>query len=325
MSIKKDSLQMSFGDISAQQILDKCREHPLLRIKGEFSFEHFRDILTPLYSDTGRPAYDPVKMLRLLVLGKLHNLSDEMLEFGVLANILYRDFCGFSLDEDTPDHSTISRFRDRLMPVWDDIWARLLDWLEDRGYIHDSLVIIDSTALQARGKYRPEKSSKGDDGKIDYSRQTDPDAKHGKKSEKKPFYGYKAHIATDGDSDFIVAVETTAGNVFDGSMLPQIVHQVRYLPDAVTGDKAYNSAANSLFLWSQGVEDKTIPRHPKRGRKPKTHKQRKRIERVFSVIKVKFGLRRTRFFGVSKVSFDFGISAMAFNLVNILSIRGSPV
>ena len=221
MSIKKDSLQMSFGDLSAQRILDKCRDHPLLQIKREFSFEQFRDILTPLYSDTGRPAYDPVKMLRLLALGKLHNLSDEMLEFSVLTNILYRAFCGFGLDEDTPDHSTISRFRDRLMPV--------------------------------------------------------------------------------------------------------LVDKLRYLPDAITGDRAYNSVSNSLFLRLRGVEDKTIPRHPRRGRKPRAHKQRKRIERVFSVIKGKFGLARTRFFGLPKVSIEFGLAAFAFNLVNILSIRGSPV
>jgi len=325
MSIKKDSLQMSFGDLSAQRILDKCRDHPLLQIKREFSFEQFRDILTPLYSDTGRPAYDPVKMLRLLALGKLHNLSDEMLEFSVLTNILYRAFCGFGLDEDTPDHSTISRFRDRLMPVWDEIWERFLNWLEDKGYLGNSLVIVDSTALRSRGRYRSERSSNSDDGRIDYSEQTDPDARHGHKSNKKPFYGYKGHIAMDGNSDFIVAVETTPGNVFDGAMLPVLVDKLRYLPDAITGDRAYNSVSNSLFLRLRGVEDKTIPRHPRRGRKPRAHKQRKRIERVFSVIKGKFGLARTRFFGLPKVSIEFGLAAFAFNLVNILSIRGSPV
>ena len=317
--------RMGFGDISAQRILEKYKDHPLMRIRREFSFEIFRDKLEPLYSDDGRPGFDPVKMLMLLILGKLQNLSDLRLEFEISANLLYREFCGFRIDEDTPDHSTISRFRDRIMPVWDDIWADFLDWLEDKGYIGDSLVIVDSTAIQARGRYRANKAKRDDSDKIDYSRQSDPDARHGHKSAKKPFYGYKGHIATDGDSDFIVAVETTGGEKFDGDMLPAVVHKIRYLPCAVTGDKAYNSAKNRLFLWSQGVQDKTIPKARGVGRPPNAHKMRKRIERVFSVIKEKFGLKRTRFFGGLKVSFDIALSAFAFNLVNLLTIRGSPM
>jgi IS5 family transposase len=325
MAIKSDTCRIGFGDISAQQILDKCEHHPLLRIRDEFSFEIFRGKLESLYSDTGRPGYDPVKMLKLLVLGKLQALSDVRLEFEILANLLYRDFCGFKLDDDTPDHSTISRFRKKLLPVWDELWAQFLDWLEDSGYVNDALVIVDSTAFESRGKYRADKGSRGDDGKIDYSGQSDPDARHGKKSKDKAFYGYKGHTGIDGNSDFIVAVDVTPGNIFDGAMLPSLISKVPYLPAAVTGDKAYNSAANRLFLWSQGVEDKTIPRHPKRGRKPKTYKQRRRIERVFSVIKEKFGFKRSRFFGLSGVALEFGLSALAFNLVNTLSIRGSPI
>jgi len=325
MSIKANDYRMGFGDISAQNILDKHKNHPLLRIRREFSFERFREKLEGLYSDTGRPGFDPVKMLLLLALGELQNLSDLRLEFEISANLLYREFCGFRIDEATPDHSTISRFRDRIMPVWDDIWADFMDWLEDKEYIGDSLVIVDSTAIQARTRFRKEKSDKDENGKTDYSGQTDPDARHGHKSAKKPFYGYKGHIAVDGKSDFIVAVETTGGEKFDGDMLPAIVHKIRYLPAAVTGDKAYNSAKNRLFLWSQGVQDKTIPKVRRVGRPPNAHKTRKRIERVFSVIKEKFGLKRTRFFGDIKVSFDFALSAFAFNLVNLLTIRGSPV
>jgi len=128
-----------------------------------------------------------------------------------------------------------------------------------------------------------------------------------------------------GNSDFIVATKITGGHAFDGDMLPTLMRKLRYLPTAVTGDKAYNSAKNRLFLWLQGVKDKTIPRHAVKGRPPKTHKQRKRIERVFSVIKEKIGLKRTRFIGLGKVSLEFGLSALAFNLVNLLTIRGSPV
>jgi len=325
MSIKANDYQMGFGDISAQRILEKYKNHPLMRIRREFSFELFRDRLEALYSNNGRPGFDPVKMLALLMLGKLQNMSDNRLEFDVCGHVIYRAFCGFTIDEDTPDHSTISRFRDRIQPAWDEIWASFCDWLEEHGGIKDSLAIVDSTAIQARTRFRKEKSDKDENGKTDYSGQTDPDARHGHKSAKKPFYGYKEHVAIDGDSDFIVAVETTGGEKFDGDMLPPLISKIPYLPAVVTGDKAYNSAKNRLFLWSQGVQDKTIPKVRSVGRPPKTHKQRKRIERVFSVIKEKFGFKRTRFIGLAKVAFEACLSAFAFNLVNLLTIRGSPV
>ena len=324
MSIKSDSGRLSFGDMSVSRILEKYANHLLMRICDEFSFEIFREKLEPLYSDNGRPGYDPVKMLRVLILGKLQNFSDIRLEFEVCGNVLYRRFCGFKLDEETPDHSTISRFRDKIAPIWEELFGELCDWLESRGYVRDELATVDSTTLESRGRYRADRSTKDDAGKIDYSSQTDPDAQHGRKSEKKAFYGYKGHFATDGDSDFVVAVEATAGNVFDGAMLPTLIDKISYLPYAVTGDKAYNSAENHVYLLSRGVKDKTIPRHARRGRKPKAHKQRRRIERVFSVIKGKFGLKRSRFFGLGRIALEFGLSALAFNLLNLLSIRAGP-
>ncbi|MBM4289060.1 MAG: transposase [Deltaproteobacteria bacterium] len=50
----------------------------------------------------------------------------------------------------------------------------------------------------------------------------DPDARFGRKTPKKGFYGYKSHVVQDADSEFIVEILTTPGNVPDGVILPTL-------------------------------------------------------------------------------------------------------
>ena len=80
MSLKPEKQQIGFSDLSMNGILKPFQDHPLLKIKRRFPFERFDPILSQLYSNTGRPGFDPGKMLRLLLLGKLQNLSDKRLE-----------------------------------------------------------------------------------------------------------------------------------------------------------------------------------------------------------------------------------------------------
>jgi hypothetical protein len=51
----------------------------------------------------------------------------------------------------------------------------------------------------------------------------DPEARHGHKTAARGFDGYKGHIAIDPDTEIITAVETTAGNVADGSVAKELI------------------------------------------------------------------------------------------------------
>ena len=91
----------------------------------------------------------------------------------------------------------------------------------------------------------------------------DPDARFGRKTPKKGFYGYKCHVVQDADSDFLVQVKTTPGNVADAAVLPELAQpQAREL----TGDKAYDSKANRAHLSALGVVAGLQPRFPRPGR-----------------------------------------------------------
>ncbi len=77
----------------------------------------------------------------------------------------------------------------------------------------------------------------------------DPDARFGRKSKKKSFYGYQEHPALDADSELITAVEGTLGNVADSEVFEPLVD-----PQAqeVTADKGYNTNANHQKLKDRG-------------------------------------------------------------------------
>ena len=317
-SLQPKEQQIGFSDLAAQKALKKVRNHPLLRIKEKFPFDRFREILTKLYSQNGRPGFDPVKMLCLLLLGKLQNLSDKRLETDVTVNLLYREFCGWGMDDDTPDHSTLSRFRDRIAPVWPEIWAEMLDWLRENRLLNSELLIIDATDIKAQGRFRKPPDSGGSSSEDKYAKQTDPDARHGYKKKDKPFFGYKSHVITDAKSDMVVAIETTPGNVHDGVMLPKLVPRLRYKPFEVSADKIYWSLTNRRFLLSQGIADGIIPNSKTPGPRKLAHLLRKRIERINSLLKCMFGLARTRFFGLKNVDLDQKLGGFAVNLVNLL-------
>jgi hypothetical protein len=81
----------------------------------------------PEYANTGpgRPAWDPILMLKCLLLAKWNNLSDPQLEEQLQDRISVRRLVGLSFTDATPDETTFVRFRTRLRE------ARLHDHIFD--------------------------------------------------------------------------------------------------------------------------------------------------------------------------------------------------
>ena len=62
-----------------------------------FQHSHQRSILVvphPVNAQGGRPPYPTETMVRILVLKRLHNLSDEQMEYQLLDRMSYQRFCG---------------------------------------------------------------------------------------------------------------------------------------------------------------------------------------------------------------------------------------
>src|SRR6476646_7762376 len=71
-----------------------------------------RSELAPFYSKIGRPSIDPELMMRMLIIGYAFAIrSERAICRDVRVNFAYRWFCGLSIEDKIPDHSTFSRAR----------------------------------------------------------------------------------------------------------------------------------------------------------------------------------------------------------------------
>lgn len=92
---------------------------PLEQLGLIIDFEAFRPTLTAAlaYGDGakgGRPPYDRVAMLKVLVLAAQNNVSDARMEYLIRSRLSWLRFLGFDLGAATPDANTIRLFREKL-------------------------------------------------------------------------------------------------------------------------------------------------------------------------------------------------------------------
>jgi transposase len=99
----------------------------------------------------GRPSMAPGVYFRALLIGYFEGLDSERgIAWRVADSLSLRRFLGFALDEQTPDHSTISRTR-RL--YWLETHKAIFKWvigiLTGEGLIQGQTIAIDATTLEA--------------------------------------------------------------------------------------------------------------------------------------------------------------------------------
>lgn len=105
----------------------------------------------PLYSGKGRPSIDPVVIAKLLLIAYFEDIrSERKLMRQVQVNLAYRRFIHYRLSEALPDHSALTRSRQRLgADVVRKLFEYVLKLCLDAGLIGGKLLSIDSTFVQA--------------------------------------------------------------------------------------------------------------------------------------------------------------------------------
>src|SRR5207247_6013145 len=99
----------------------------------------------------GRPSLAPGRYFRLLLIGYFEGIDSERgIAWRAADSLGLRQFLRIGLDEESHDHSTISRTR-RLMDVETHrkIFLRVLGVLADRGLLKGKTVGVDATTLEA--------------------------------------------------------------------------------------------------------------------------------------------------------------------------------
>src|SRR5436190_2907980 len=126
-------------------------------LDGEKFDEFCEQECAKFYADSnGRPSLTPGTYFRLLLVGYFEGIDSERgIAWRVADSLGLRQFLGFGLDEETPDHSTISRTR-RLIDV--DTHRKVFFWvlglLADRGLLKGKRIGIDANTLEANAALR---------------------------------------------------------------------------------------------------------------------------------------------------------------------------
>lgn len=131
-------------------------DHLLMRIDRAVDFgfveEETRDLYAP---HTGRPAYPPEKLFRVLLIAYLYGLSDVRVAEELRYNLLYRAFCRFPLEGPTPDDTTLVVFRRRLgAERFQRLFDRIVAQAREKGVLVGGRKVVDATVIRAEAAVR---------------------------------------------------------------------------------------------------------------------------------------------------------------------------
>jgi len=125
--------------------------HYLRRVKTILDFEALRRILAASYpSSTGRPAIEPVLLLKLEFLEYHYNLSDRQVIAAAQVNVAFRFFLDLSLHSGLPHHTLLTYFRERLGPEQHRrVFDAVVSQAREHGLVKDRLRLKDATHVIA--------------------------------------------------------------------------------------------------------------------------------------------------------------------------------
>lgn len=284
----------------------------------------FEKILVRLEPEgAGRPPFDPLMMFKVLLLQQWYRLSDAELEEALNDRVSFRRFVGLSLEDPSPDHTTVCRFRNRLVEAGlaEKLFAEFDRQLEARGLILKRGTMIDASLVET--PFRP--------GSADGAREAvDKDAAlTARKGKRGTSYGYKMHAGVDADSRLIRSATMTPANVNETVAADALV---RGDEKAVYADKAYSKRERRKALQQRGIKARIMHKswgggpalRPSQVRHNKLiSKTRAQVEGVFATLKRWFGFDRVRYVGLGKNAAHLLVVALAYNMTRAWRIEST--
>lgn len=267
-------------------------------------------------SRPGERPIDPRVMVKSLLLARWFNLSDPQLEEQLKDRISFRHFVGLSQHDATPDETTFVKFRRRLREANLDkvIFDTILKHIQHQGLLLKEGTIVDATIIeQARGEKTGETDADGNDLTT-----RDPEASFTKKHDTS-YHGYKMHTATD-TSGLITGVVVSTASHHDSRHIDELIEDETR---AVLADSAYSDARRRRELEARGVLPGIIYKRVKGQKKLYAWQQKwnRLVSRVRAIgehpyawMKRLMNFTRCRYRGLRRNTFDFVMTAAAYNL-----------
>ena len=244
--------------------LPRSPGHPfyekLNRVLAEAGFDRFvEELCAPCYAETlGAPSIPPGVYFRMLFIGYFEGLdSQRAIAWRVADSLSLRDFLGIEPTKSTPDHSSLTRIRQRLSEeIHEAVFRKVLSMAHERKLLVGKTAAVDSTLLEANAamksivrkdtgedyrtylkrlaeeaglkdptskelkrfdKNRPGKKMSNDE----WQSKTDRDSRIMKMKDGRTHMSYKAEHVVDLDSEMLLGVKIYHGNAGDTKTLTE--------------------------------------------------------------------------------------------------------
>src|SRR6478609_1323397 len=145
-------VERNVGQMSLADGLVEASRSILDEVEAVVDWTPLRALLGKRGGDgAGNSSYPAEVLLRCLLAGIWHNLSDPALEAAIADRLSFRRFVGLSLHDRTPDHSTLWRFRQELAQdgLVDQIFAEINRQFEAKKLVLKQGTLIDASFVGA--------------------------------------------------------------------------------------------------------------------------------------------------------------------------------
>jgi len=275
--------------------LPKTSGHPFYERLNKLLAKHGFDTMSEIacaefYADgVGRPSTPPGVYFRMLFIGFFEGIDSERgIAWRTADSMSLRSFLGYGLSQTTPDHSNLSRTRNRIDL---DTHQAVFDWvlavLAKEGLLKGKTLGIDATTLEANAALRSivrrdsgesydefldglakasgvetptredrskvDKNRKGKGSNKDWKSPSDPDARITKMKDGRTHLAHKAEHAVDMETGAVAAVTLQGADQGDTTTVHETIAAARKsLGTAATNE----DARKNMKPFREGVFDK---------------------------------------------------------------------
>jgi len=263
-----------------------AKTHVLRKIARCIDFDFVYKEVKDKYGKNGNVSVPPPVILKMMFLLIFYNVrSERELMDTIPVRLDWLWFLGYDLDDEIPDHSVLSKARNRWGPeVFKNFFERIVHQAVDAGLVSGDKIFMDSSLVDANASnnsvvdttslkryfkksYRELESrleKEPDDGvkksgknNRRYISTTDPDASVIRRGNGKSKLQSQINRAVDVKSEIITATEVTSGEVNEATRLKSLMdshhENTGRKAEVVVADTKYGTVENYLSCYDRGV------------------------------------------------------------------------
>src|ERR687883_875591 len=126
-------------------------DHFYRHLDAALDLSFVREWVAALYKPGGRPSIDPVVFFKLQLIMFFEGIRSErrLIETASL-HLAHRWYLGYGLDEPLPDHSSLTRIRQRLgLALFERFFERVVELCQQAGLVWGQELFFDATKVRA--------------------------------------------------------------------------------------------------------------------------------------------------------------------------------